>query len=260
VGALTSFQRQTGIKDSIAQPLLDQIIKRRQALQQQHLKMPEITQKLRAEFSARGASLTMNPLLSVPGEPLGVKWSGNLIFFPLGLDIHIDTPTETLHTILLGVVKYLWGQAMFVMDKGKSFERFAARLRCIAVNGLQTGPVPDYILTNRGSLNGKHFKVLVQTAIFCLYGLVSADLFNCWYTLGRLTVLLWYSSIRNVDAYIVSTLFFFFNTSASLSPNVSLGRAASFNRRLVAHARKMFPMTCCRQRQDTSTCPHAIIC
>jgi hypothetical protein len=67
VDKLTSYQRQTGVKDAIAQPLLDQIIKRRQALQQQGLKMEHISSILRSEFEAHGPILKMNPLLTVPG-------------------------------------------------------------------------------------------------------------------------------------------------------------------------------------------------
>jgi hypothetical protein len=121
-----------------------------------------------------------------------------------GLDIHLDTPTETLHTILLGIVKYIWGQSVFNMDKSKQFDTFAARFRSIHVHGLETGPVPNYIMTNRGSLNGKHFKILGQLAIFALHDLISGELFDCWYALGHLMVLVWCSEIPNIDAYIVS--------------------------------------------------------
>lgn len=110
-----------------------------------------------------------------------------------------------MHTILLGVIKYLWGQSVFVMDKRKTFDLFATRLRSVEVSGLHTGSIPNYILTNRGSLIGKHFKILGQTAIFCLYGLVSEELQNCWLAVGRLMVLAWYSIIRDIDAYIVGS-------------------------------------------------------
>lgn len=68
VAHLTDYQREKGIKDSIAQPLLDQIIKQRQQLQKQGLKMPEITARLRTEFSVCSSTFPMNPLLQTPGK------------------------------------------------------------------------------------------------------------------------------------------------------------------------------------------------
>ncbi|KAG9097101.1 hypothetical protein FRC06_007956 [Ceratobasidium sp. 370] len=114
VDNLTSFQRSYGVKDSIAQPILERIMKRRQELQRANRRAPmsEITQQLRTEFSAVSTCLNMNPLLSVEG-----------------LDIHIDTPTEILHTLLLGIAKYLWVEAVHAMDKNKQFDLFCTRLR-----------------------------------------------------------------------------------------------------------------------------------
>jgi hypothetical protein len=120
-----------------------------------------------------------------------------------GLDIHLDMPTETLHTILLGVAKYLWTESVCEMDKTHAFALFSTRLRSVSVSGLDTGPVPGYIISNRGSLNGKHFKFLLQTACFCLYNLVPTDVIHAWTVLGRLTVLAWYPSIDSIDKYMV---------------------------------------------------------
>lgn len=47
---LTSYQRETGIKDSIAQPFLDQIIKQRQCLQKAGHEMPYISKVLEDRF------------------------------------------------------------------------------------------------------------------------------------------------------------------------------------------------------------------
>ncbi|KAF8599210.1 hypothetical protein BDV93DRAFT_498019 [Ceratobasidium sp. AG-I] len=203
---VTSLQRQTGIKDSIAQPLIDRIIEQRRRLKKAGHPMSEISNMLRAAFLELNPSPKMNPLLLYPH-----------------LDVHIDTPTETLHTILLGVVKYLWGQSVFVMDKSKSFDTFTARLRSISADGLATDPVPNYIFTNRGSLNGKHLKLLVQIIMFGLYDLVSLELYNCWRSVGRLTVLLWYSTIHDVDAYtaeLVVAIDDFLHSLAKCSPRL----------------------------------------
>jgi hypothetical protein len=123
----------------------------------------------------------------------------------LGLDIHIDTPTEILHTILLGLVKYLWAELVLVLDKGKSFETFATLLRSIHVDGLNfDGPVPSYITTNQGSLNGKHFKIISQVAPFCLHGLIPDNFMDAWYLIARLAWLAWQPSIKDLDVYTVS--------------------------------------------------------
>jgi hypothetical protein len=118
--------------------------------------------------------------------------------------VHLDTPTETLHTILLGVAKYLWTESVRQLDKNNTFMLFATRLRSVSVAGLSTGPISSYIFSNRGSLNGKHFKVLLQTVPFSLHNLISMDILHAWTVLGRLTVLAWYSSIDSINEYSVS--------------------------------------------------------
>ncbi|KAG8762734.1 hypothetical protein FRC12_008883 [Ceratobasidium sp. 428] len=185
VERLREEQRNSGVKDAIAQPYLESIVQRRQELQKTTtLSLPEITLKLRNEFSAIGSKLRMNPLLSH-------RW----------LNVHLDTPTEILHTILLGAAKYLWIESVRQMDKNHAFALFGSRLRSLSVSGLNNGPISGYITRNRGSLNGKHFKTLLQTAPFCLHNLVQTDLIHAWITLGRLTVLAWSASIDNIEHY-----------------------------------------------------------
>ncbi|KAG9093298.1 hypothetical protein FRC06_011576 [Ceratobasidium sp. 370] len=184
---LAAFQRNHGVKDSIAQPILERIVKRRWEIQKsnRHMPMIDITKQLRHEFADVTSHPMMNPLLEVEG-----------------LDIHLDTPTEILHTLLLGITKYLWVEAVHAMDKSKQFDLFCTRLRSVSVAGINSDrPIPSYICTNRGSLNGKHFKILVQTIAFCLYDLVPDALRTAWSSLSKLTVLAWYSSIDNLPAY-----------------------------------------------------------
>ncbi|KAF8750716.1 hypothetical protein RHS01_08918 [Rhizoctonia solani] len=183
---LALAQRKSGVKDTIAQSVFKQISDRRQELEEDTtLSEQEITLQLQREFKSKSEGPgRMNPLLSLKG-----------------FNVHLDTPTETLHTILLGVVKYLWTETTQNLDKSGAFSLFSTRFQAVSVSGLNCGPVPAYITNNRGSLNGKHFKLLVQTASFCLHDLVPIELIHTWSVLGRLAVLAWYPSIGNLDSY-----------------------------------------------------------
>lgn len=127
-----------------------------------------------------------------------------LIWYHTGVEIHNDTPTEILHTILLGVVKYFWGQTVFILARDKTFSTFRARLNSVMSDGLSIPKIPsDYIWLYRGSLIGKHFKTLSQIIAFTIYDLVPRDVLDAWTVLGRLTVLLWHTEIEDIDIYVV---------------------------------------------------------
>ena len=53
-----------------------------------------------------------------------------------GINLHIDMPVEILHTILLGVIKYFWGQSVHIMEKAHKMQSFLVRLSSINKNGL----------------------------------------------------------------------------------------------------------------------------
>jgi hypothetical protein len=45
---------------------------------------------------------------------------------------------EILHTILLGIVKYFWGQTVWLLDKGKHFALFQAQCHTMYVFHIRT--------------------------------------------------------------------------------------------------------------------------
>jgi hypothetical protein len=135
----------------------------------------------------------------------------------VGFNIHKDTPIEILHTVLLGAVKYYWRFTCKLLDKQK-FRIFSVRFNSLSVMGLEMGTsrVPEYICQYSGSLTGKHFRFVVQLAVFALRGLIPSELFCVWLLLGRLTVLMWYTQIPNIDEYCVCLHKFYMCKNISL--------------------------------------------
>lgn len=122
----------------------------------------------------------------------------------LGFNVHEDTPTEILHTILLGVVKYFWGQTVFVVSKAHHMHTLEIQLGSVDPDGLNIDSIGEkYMCQYTGSLIGKHFKTLAQVMPFACYNIVPGDLLEVWLLIGRLTSLLWYTEIDNIDVYLV---------------------------------------------------------
>jgi hypothetical protein len=100
-----------------------------------------------------------------------------------GVDIHKDTPTEILHTILLGIVKYFWGQTVWILAKEKQMKVFEARLAGLDAQGLNIMKInAEYVCKYKGGLIGKHFKSFVQIMPFVIYDLVSEQVLTAWNT------------------------------------------------------------------------------
>lgn len=121
-----------------------------------------------------------------------------------GLDVHRDTPVEILHTYLLGQDKYVW-YATHSSWSDSEQQLFAARLQSSSVDNLSIYPLRGhYLMKYRNGLVGKHFKALQQVGVFHLHGdLYDEKLFGLWNATGRLGALLWYTTIQNMDDYLV---------------------------------------------------------
>ncbi|KAJ7476792.1 hypothetical protein FB451DRAFT_1461207 [Mycena latifolia] len=224
---LTEAVRLSGVKDALAQPIIDILVKMGQDLRKANpegsaLSPDEIQTILTEELKKhqqQGEGIT-NPLFDMDGNAIDHLYTG--------IDMHKDTPTEILHTILLGVVKYYWGQTVWLLEKGKDFALFQTRLNSILADGLNIPKIQaDYMCQYKGGLIGKHFKTLSQIMAFAVEGLVPADVLEAWLILGRLTVLLWHTEIEDLKSYIAELevcINDFINITCKCSPSILISK------------------------------------
>ncbi|KAG2346414.1 hypothetical protein BDR05DRAFT_878375 [Suillus weaverae] len=211
----------TGIRDSASNSILNALVElgkklRKRAAGTQAMPEAEATAALEKEFSEllQGEKLdnAINPLLGMEA----------------GFDIHMDTPTEILHTILLGVVKYFWGQTVFLLDKAKLMGIFQVRLESVDKNGLNAPCLnADYICHYKGSLIGKHFKSLAQVMPFLIYDLVPSTVLNAWALIGELVVLVWHTKIVHTETYLAKlsrTIQDFLSVTAQCAPSIIISK------------------------------------
>jgi hypothetical protein len=138
----------------------------------------------------------------------------------LGIDVHKDTPVEILHTVLLGVVKYFWGQTIYLIKEGKFTDKFQARLTSISEDGLKIQKInAAYMCKYSGHLIGKHMKAIAQTMCFVVFDMVPRRVLNAWNVLGHLMVLLWHTRIDDLEAYLVRMSTFYFTLDALFDAN-----------------------------------------
>ncbi|EUC62448.1 hypothetical protein RSOL_420510, partial [Rhizoctonia solani AG-3 Rhs1AP] len=185
--------RDWGIRDSRGQLVIE--------------KMLDMGQKLREENNRVNRRSEGDIIASLKAELDFARQQGSMNSFldmkELGFNVHEDTPTEILHTILLGVVKYFWGQTVFVLTKTHQMSTLETRLGSLSLSGLNINSISErYMCQYTGSLVGKHFKNLAQLMPFACYDLVEPNLLEAWLLLGRLTVLLWFTEIDDIDVYI----------------------------------------------------------
>ncbi|KAG2064229.1 hypothetical protein BDR04DRAFT_1130859 [Suillus decipiens] len=187
-----NFMSSTGICDTASASILNTLL--------------ELGKKLR-KCAAGSSAIPENDVRIVLEKEFKQLLQGrklNDVINPLlSFNVYMDTLIEILHTILLGVIKYFWGQTVFLLKKSKLLHLFQNCLKTINKNALNAPCLnTDYICHYKGSLIGKHFKSLAQVMPFLIYDLVSPMVLNGWTVIGKLVVLVWHTKITNTEFYL----------------------------------------------------------
>ncbi|KIJ11662.1 hypothetical protein PAXINDRAFT_164082 [Paxillus involutus ATCC 200175] len=199
----------TGIHDTISQGILNTLIEMGKKLCKREAGTPAMPE------SEVRAVLEKELVDFLGGKTL--EDAINLLLGMEGVNIHLDTLTEILHTILLGVVKYLWGQTVFLLNQAKFLSVFQSHLELIDRDGLNAPSlIPE-----------KHFKSLAQVMPFVIHGLVSQSVIDGWTTIGELVVLLWHTKIDDTKAYMARLsrmIKDFLNVTAICAPSILISK------------------------------------
>ncbi|KAJ7693871.1 hypothetical protein B0H17DRAFT_1132256 [Mycena rosella] len=178
-------QTETGVKDTYTQFWIEQLISRFKEMKKDE------PNRSATEIQAELVQWTLDNRDKIYSPFLKMK----------GFDPTRDTPVEILHTILLGVIKYIWHLTHTPWSEEQK-KTYAMRLQSSNTDGLSIHAIrSNYIMQYAGSLIGRQFKTLAQTNLFHVRGLVSEDQFMAWKVAGELSALLWFPEIRNLAEY-----------------------------------------------------------
>ncbi|KAF9464228.1 hypothetical protein BDZ94DRAFT_1355980 [Collybia nuda] len=171
---MKDMQSTTGIKDAYTQSWVEHLIKKARELQkaQPNQSASEIQAELMDWVDANKPAI-YNSFLSME--------------------------VEILHTILLGIVKYLWhgSHTSWTTEQKKTY---AIRLQSTHTTGLSIHVIrANYITQYANSLIGRQFKTLAQVNTFHVYDLVDQLQFSLTKAVGEPTALLWFPEIRNLN-------------------------------------------------------------
>ncbi|KAJ7143643.1 hypothetical protein C8R46DRAFT_1012076 [Mycena filopes] len=182
---IKDLQTQTGVKDVYTQHWIDDLLSRFKVM--------------KSEEPDRSNQDIQNELIKWTVDNRDQIYSAFLT--TEGFDPTKDTPVEILHTILLGVVKYIW-HVSHTTWSAEQKKLYAVRLQSTTTDGLSIHAIrANYIMQYAGSLIGRQFKTIVQTNIFHVRGLVTDHQFMAWKAVGELSALLWVPEIRDIKEY-----------------------------------------------------------
>ncbi|KAJ7618023.1 hypothetical protein FB45DRAFT_1103391 [Roridomyces roridus] len=185
--AVGERQRSTGTKDKITQYWVEQLISKARTMKAENPRrtVDEIAAEL-SEWLQQQPGDKMNPLLDIAG-----------------LDPSQDTPVELLHTILLGVIKYIWHHMNTSQWSDSDRHLLAIRLQSTDLSGLTVPPIrAGYMIQYKNNLIGKHFKTLMQTLTFHVHQISTPEQFALIKAAGDLGSRLWVPEIDDMDEYL----------------------------------------------------------
>ncbi|KAJ7144229.1 hypothetical protein C8R44DRAFT_916194, partial [Mycena epipterygia] len=182
-----NLQRATGTKDKIAQYWIEQLIAK--------------FRELKAEGRGRTVDALAADVLRWFSEQPGDKM--NPLLDIAGLDPSQDTPLELLHTILLGVIKYIWHHMNTEKWSDTDRHLLAIRLQSTDLTGLTVPPIrAAYMIQYKNNLIGKHFKTLMQILAFHVHDISTPEQFTLIKAAAELGARLWIPEIDNMDEYL----------------------------------------------------------
>lgn len=201
---VTKEQAATGIKDPYTQFWIEQLFSQAQELKNQNLSPTQIQDKL-LHWVDEKMDAIRNGIFTLRGIGIGpVPVLVAFIDASIGFDPTQDSPIEILHTILLGVVKYVWHLSHTKWNE-KQKSTYAVRLQAVNTDGLTIPSIhASYIMQYAGSLIGQQLKTVGQTNAFLTYDICDSKTFSLWKAVGELMALLWVPEIDDLEMYSVS--------------------------------------------------------
>ncbi|KAJ7793439.1 hypothetical protein B0H14DRAFT_2533522 [Mycena olivaceomarginata] len=184
---IEDLQRATGTKDKVAQHWIDILLKRADDLRRASPRQSraDIASEIQTWFDQQPGE-KFNPLLDITG-----------------LDPSQDTPVELLHTVLLGVMKYIWHFLNTSQWSDTDRHLLAIRLQSTDITGLTIPPIrAGYMIQYRNNLIGKHFKTLMQILIFHIHKICTPEQFTLVKAASDLGARLWVPEIDDMDHYL----------------------------------------------------------
>jgi len=197
------LQTNSGVKDMFTQHWIDELIECSCAMQKSQPQHPltDIQDEL-MKWIAEKKTAVYNPFLTLIGKCICCL-SASSLFTLTGFNVSSNTPVEILHTILLGIVKYIW-YLLHSTWKDTHKKIYSERLQATNTSGLSIHAIrANYIMQYANSLIGRQLKTLAQVNAFHVYDLVEPLQFALTKAIGELSALLWFPEICNLDGYLV---------------------------------------------------------